>query len=413
MNVFQTLFEKALKGRTPKARIVILDRSRVEARQKCPYLRFTHYHAPVLVDGTMFTSGVMRRAAAVPLVTGSTVHHSLALMLQGADEDTAIHEANLEYDKIVANRGFSELRDTPLAWTIREQRALGEGLGRIANRRVVKKLMQNFEILDVEQEILAWLGDVDDDRGGVTFLWASRLDALMRDKSGMVTVLNWKTQKKWRDDDAEKLRLDMQTAGEAWAAQEFYDLAVPGVQYIFLLKGEQREDPEKHHKVTYNHLVRAWRTLGEMGTMKYAWAYYKEGTKQQVMSKASGFFPFEEFPGGIKGWIDALDEGSTILPLNGPDPFEALIRIPAAVSAGASKIERWREQTLRDEYRWLRDLEDGRPASKHESGFICGVGDWRCQMHDHCHQAADLADPKLYMPRDPNHPVEASIWGGD
>lgn len=413
--------EKALNGRTPKARIVILDRSRVEAREKCPWLRHLHYHIPVMVDrigaangmipvaGSKTVYGIMRKAAAIPLVTGITMHHGLALILQGADEDTAVRESIKEYDKILETRGFQQQNDTPLRWIAREQRALGEGLIRAANRRAAQKILQNFEILAVEEEILAWLGDVEDDRGGVTFLWAGRLDALLRDKQGFCVVLNWKTQKKWYDTDAAKLRLDMQTVGEAWAASEYYGLPVSGVQYVFMIKGEQRTDPDKNFKVTYNHLTRAWRTLGEMGSMKYAWRYYKEGTRQQVLSKGMGFFTFEDYPGGVGAWVDHLDEG-LIHPVGEADPLMDLLRTPPAVSAGAAKIERWREQTLRDEHRWLLDLEDGRPPSRYENGFNCGAGDWKCQMYEICHEGEEPLTSERFLPRDPNHPVELSIW---
>lgn len=399
--------EKALNGRKPKARIVILDRSRIESRQKCPELRNLHYHVPVeTVAGMAY--GVMRKAAAVPLVTGITMHHGLALILQGADEEVAVAEALKDYDNTLATRGLYPVKDSPMEWISREQRALGEGLIRVANRRAAQKILQNFEILAVEEEILVWLGDVDDDKGGVTFLWAGRLDALLRDREGTVTVLNWKTQKKWYENDAMKLRLDMQTVGEAWAASQYYDMPVVGVQYIFLIKGEQRVDPEKKFKVTYNHLVRAWRTLGELGGMKYAWAYYKEGTKQQVMSKGVGFSVFDEYPGGIRQWVNDLD-GGKILPQDGADPLGSLLRVPPAVSAGQAKQERWLAQTLRDEYRWLRDQEDGRIPSRHENGFNCGAGDWKCQMFEICHEGESLTGDK-FLPRDPNHPVEASVW---
>lgn len=400
--------EKALAGRAPKKTIVVLDRSRVEAREKCPELRNLHYHVPVeTLNGTSY--GVMRKAAAVPLVTGITMHNGLAAILQGASEDEAVELAIKDYDETIQNRGLYPQGNATIAWLAKEQRALSEGLIRAANRRAAQKILQNFEILAVEEEILVWLGDVDDEYGGVTFLWAGRLDALMRDQNGIVTVLNWKTQKKWYSTDALKLRLDMQTVGEAWAASQAYGLPVSGVQYIFLIKGEQREDPEKKFKVTYNHLTRAWRTMGADGCLQYAWAYYHEGTKRQVMSKGLGFATFEEYPGGIKAWVNALDEG-VVLPQGEADPLGSLLRVPPAVSAGQARIDRWREQTIRDEYRWYRDLMEGRPVSRHENGFNCGAGDWKCQMYEVCHEGEAIHNRDKYLPRDPNHPVENAVW---
>jgi len=329
--------------------------------------------------------------------------------LQGADEDIAVRGALEEYDKTVEARGLTITAGSPVDWVRQEQRALGEGLIRVGNRRAAEKIMQNFEILAVEEEILVWLGEVDDEFGGVTFLWAGRLDALLRDPSGTVTVLNWKTQKKWHDSDALGLRLDMQTAGEAWAAQEYYKVPVTGVQYIFLIKGEQRKDPEKQFKVTYNHLVRAWRTQHPVtGGFQYAWAYYKEGTRSQVMSKATGFAVFEEYPGGVRAWVNDMEEGR-VLPVGEADPLGSLLRVPPAVSAGQARIMRWREQTLRDEYRWYRDLVEGRPASRYENGSNCGTGDWKCQMYEVCHEGMEISGPS-FLPRDPNHPVEMTIW---
>lgn len=401
--------EKALGGRTPKAAIVILDRSRVEARQKCPELRNLHYSIPVLTMEGKEVFGVMRKAAAVPLVTGITMHHGLALIMQGANEDEAVKEAIEGYNETLRTRGLYPQGGTPMGWLAEEQRALSEGLIRVANRRAAQKILKNFDVLAVEEEILVYLGEVDDEWGGVTFLWAGRLDALIRDGNGIISVLNWKTQKKWYSSDAQRIRLDMQTVGEAWAASQAYGLAVSGVQYIYLIKGEQREDPEKKFKVTYNHLTRAWRTIGPSGGMQYAWAYYHEGTKRQVMSKGLGFATFEEYPGGIKAWVDALDEG-LILPQGEADPLDSILRIPPAVGAGQARVERWQAQTLRDEYRWYRDLVEGRPPSRHENGFNCGAGDWKCQMHDVCHEGESVTNRDKYLPRDPNHPVESVTW---
>jgi len=407
------LIERALNGRTPKARIVILDRSRVEARIKCPELRWQHYHVPVqrVIEGQPGIGyGVMRRPTAVPLATGIIVHHGLALFMQGASEDEGVREALVEYDKIVNTRGLGAQIGTPIGWTIKEQRALSEGLIRIGIRRAAAKLLRNYEVLAVEEEVLVWLGDAEDSRGGVTFLWAGRLDALLA-YQGNASVLNWKTQKQWRDTDAERLPLDMQTAGEAWAAEQFYDRAVNGVQYIYLIKGERRKSPETGHKVTYSHVVRGWKAIDPLtGGWKYAWNYHKIGTKSQTLSKAIGFQTFEDFPGGMKGWIDALDRQDLVLPLEA-DPLEEVLRVPAAVSATPQKIERWQAQTIRDEHRWLLDMEDGRVPSRNENGYICGTGDWKCPMWEVCHAGDTIENTELYMPRDPNHPVEESIWG--
>lgn len=424
----QAMLERAMQGRPLKKRIVILDRSRVATREKCPKARFDQYHFPVATVNpntgiaTVAPTGFIKRAASAPLTSGIIVHDGLAkLVLKTHSEDEAVGEAIEDYKQTALSRGFKDEGTTPAAWIVREQTALTEAIIRLASRKVIPSVLKNFRIIAVEQEILAYLGEVDDDEGGVTFLWASRADLVTEhpEYNDMIIVWNWKTQKAFRDGDELKLKLDMQTAGEAYAAEQWWGRPVAGVQYVFFIKGEQREDSSKGHKVTYNHLIRAWSSnaqddlsLGAPIT-KYAWAYYKPGSKSQVLSKSKPLHIHESYKGGVKQWIDDLEKGNVIPPFDA-DPLSKLIVIPQPVTAGPDKIERWISQTVRDEYRWLKDLDNGETPSRHEGGYACGtMVNNKCMSYEVCHEGADPNDERLYIIRDPNHPVESDLSEGD
>jgi len=411
----ENMVQRALQGRVPKKRIVILDRSRVSTRERCPKARFDQYHFPVEVVGpdggvTVTPMGFIKRAASAPLVSGIIVHDALAKLILGSHtEDQAVEEGVEDYRQTAISRGFSDVGTTPAAWIVKEQMALAEAIIRVAARKIVPSVLKNFKIVDVEREILVYLGEVDDEDGGVTFLWAARCDIVVEhpEYANMLRVWNWKTAKTWRDGDDFKLRIDMQTASEAFAAQEWYGKPVSDVQYVHFIKGEQREDSSKGFKVTYNHLIRGWTSVNER--VNYAWSYYKPGSKSQVLSKAQALHVHEAYPGGVRQWIDDLEAGNKILPFDA-DPFGKLVIIPQPISAGPDKIERWQAQTIRDEYRWLKDLDSGRPPSRFESGYACGTTPQsKCMSFEVCHEGADPNNSQLYMIRDPNHPVEAEV----
>lgn len=450
-------------GKPLRNNIIYVDRSRIQSREKCPTDRYLNYcydlpnqHLDKEI-GIATVPGIQRIARSVPLCTGIAVHHGiagLAALVQSnpaqpftpEQVDDSVTAALAEYDKVLANRGFSQgisATSGEVSWIIAEQRALTEALVRVAALRVLPPFLNSsHKIISVEKERVTWLGE--DLATNTTILLLTRADLEMYDQENKyLYVINFKTAKTWDDRDQDRLTINMQNMCEPKALQatlqahfsgklqpEFAGLdfapttSVAGVQYIVLLKGESRYDNHRGHDVTYSHLTRAWTSLDHVtGRMQYAWRYHHEGSKRQVMSKATGFHPFESYPGGTSQWIDDLaggmiwGEAGTIgqwhnatdrgLLLGGEtqsDPLSECVVMPAMCYSHPYRLQEWQDQTVRDELRFQQDLQQDRPMSKHTGH--CGTGKWKCQFWPVCHEQADIVASGLYEARQANHETE-------
>lgn len=440
-----------LEGKPLRGRILLTDRSRIVSREECPTQRYYGYECetqPGGPDGPGLISpslGIQPVRKSVPLCTGSAVHEGLAWLMKlakasrlGDDEapianrftphclDTAVKVSLDAYKDELSDSGFLQgvgPKSGTNQWIIQEQSALTEGLVRVGGLRVLPQLLETGHIiLSVEKERITYLGE--DESTDTTLFYLSRADLEMYDPHNqLLYVINYKTKKTWDDRDADRLYTSMQTVGEPAALQRALELGqlneelavIPnadpdcirtaGVQYIVFLKGIEKYDESRGHEVTYNHLTRAWLTVDPLkGKPIYAWRYFHEGSRKQVLSKGSGFHPFESFPGGTRGWLEALNNQEVeprYTDQESPDPLGDVIAMPAMIQLRPDRVNRWRIQTTLDELRWRDDLESGRPISQHTHS--CGSGKWRCSFWRICWEDY-TPDSSEYQPRNPNHP---------
>lgn len=429
--------------------VLYTDRSRIQTREECPQRRYLQYHAQredQLPDSTL---GIQRVGRSVPLVTGQAVHTGLAYLAiwhmetngtQGQPLgqfpsdiiQSAIQAGLSDYHQMVEDRGFGRgysQSDGTVNWIIQEQTALTQALIYVGARRVLEPLFNSGHwILSAEQERKTLLHPGQENREDldpVSFplVFLSRADLEVYDPDeNLLYVINFKTAKEYTDWQAGQLQIGLQTIGEAVALDAWHksglDLSlqqvppnagIAGVQYIYFIKGRQQYDRNRGHDVTYNHLIRAWTNVDPLtGNQNYSWLYFYPNSKRQVLSKGSGFWTFESFPGGTLGWIDFLLQGKA-LPTKDPDnmetmpdPLEELVRLPGMSFLHPQRKERWQQQTIRDEILWHQNLQnpDYRPSMHMHQ---CGRGKWKCEMFPICHENLTI-DNELYMPREANHP---------
>ncbi len=283
-------------------------RSRQESGLRCS--RHRYYSSEW--NGT----GLESSRASVPLATGGAVHTGLAQLMSRVTNghgggnipyppelfiDSAVEAALVDYDAKCKDRGF-QLRELESAsQTYNEQRALVEALVRLGGLVVIPRLLETYEVLEVEREDQTVLvqgtegqcefclgegkiqpenwsakgavgkrldcpqcqGKADID--GWNILWKSIPDALLRNReSGELFLLSWKTTSEYssqKDDDA---RVDVQGQSEAWAWEsrigialspsveqrdgthlvdvKIEDRKIRGIQMVYLAKGPRRKE---------------------------------------------------------------------------------------------------------------------------------------------------------------------------
>lgn len=207
---------------------IVTSRSAYVAYLRCPRLRYWQYEAE---NGTG-TRGWDRQAQAIPLSTGIWCHvvaqglllaarqnalggvlslpvgqYGLQAVPVPTDAPTVIQGAKEGYLADVAKRGLELGAEgaTEQSWVAQEQAALLEAFGWAFQRVVLPRLLETYELVDIEREERTLLA------GDVTL--ASRCDAVLRRREdGKLFVRNLKTGGRVKE--------------QAWQAQWLYDTQV-------------------------------------------------------------------------------------------------------------------------------------------------------------------------------------------
>lgn len=403
-------------------------RSRLQDFQRCNRARYWLHEA----RGTGFSP----RALAVPLVTGGAVHLGLealalnALDARPLDIDAAVLAAVGEYERQCSGRGFSLEELESQSFVFAEQRALVEGLVRLAGIRVMPKVLESYEILEVEKMDSAPL--ISDDASEWEILWRSIPDALLRSKAdGDLYVLSWKTTAEYSSQRDQDARTDMQGLSECWALearlaqwekqvrngsmQAQGEVPPPdwfvqhiinggtsrirGVQMAYLVKGARRKASQElndrlstpEQKVvaykTASPLIYGYAKSSAIGPADLAWSNDWKCSAPHPMRK-SQWYPTGECPGdgrnhkrgddwksfaawetiGVKAWVDALaTEGIT--PEAG-DALDSMWVLPVPHFRTAAAVASWERQAKALETRIARGLSVARIAEDAQDGEV-------------------------------------------
>ena len=400
------------------------DRSRITAAEHCMRLRYWGYEH----EGT----GLEGEGQWFDPLIGTAVHNGVEALLQGKPIEQAValgRETLLEAQR---NESITLFRAGPDPQAdFEEGMLLAEALIRGWHKTRFPVLNRDWDIIDIEREMTATYT-----YQGRQLIQLTRPDLVMRRKAdGAIFVRNLKTtsrvDQKWR----EKWQYDMSTFSEALAVEQFMGVQVAGTIMEGLVKGSRKDYPEGSGNYHYTSpLLWAWKHSGEPPMTDDRWygRYEWTCTAPHQMSrgkdcpggrnhKLSGVHKdrTDNFPGGIRGWIDYL--AASDLPLLEEQFVELtpILRSPY-------EIERWKRQALPRELsiRMNRDyiaklaLDD--PAKEYllDHFFPMSTAEgncvWpsRCQFFDLCHGTArdDLAGHG-FRQRNPNHPGEFSPEG--
>jgi len=206
-----------------------------------------------------------------------------------------------------------------------------------------------------------------------------RLDSLLEDRdTGDLHLLSFKTNKQYGKSEEMRYRRDVQGISEAWGVEKRLGRKVEAIQMVILLKGKEYEDrgngyvngednsggmDNKGRWVHYNPLTRAYATFqnsvtpNEFEGMTWSWAHetmktYVKGPKKGESYKGklgSEWHPistWDNYPGGMRAWIELLDRPS-IQPEMG-DPLGGLFIMPEPWTRSGREIE-----DLMDELTWI------------------------------------------------------------
>ena len=182
-----------------------VDRSRILSMQACPRKRWYEYH--------FAGSGIQAKRKSLPLVFGDAYHQAAEVFLTGGDVDEAVAKAHLFLDLTFSVEGVDWNEEKQTLYGIAEQKAIAEGLIRGWCISQCETFLETFDVLEVEQEGRADLGN------GVTLMF--RPDALVREKAtGDIYVVSWKTASTFGKWTVDSCSIDMQSMSECWGVEQ-------------------------------------------------------------------------------------------------------------------------------------------------------------------------------------------------
>lgn len=399
--------------------MIEVDRSRIIAYQRCPRERYLAYHH--------LGKGLQKRAKALPLVVGSAFHEGAEELLRG-DVETAVYRAVKFLVDAFKGKGVGfdgeSVTDQSAAYSAQEQVALAEAMIRAWGAEKLGEFLDQFEVIEVEQEGRARLTH------DLTLMF--RPDALIREKlSGDNYVVSWKTAATYSTDPYNgtyaQCRHDMQSMSEVWGLQnrlcedegcDHYGTKhgcnnpkIEGVLYLFLIKGYRKKDEWDGIRKQNTNLIYGWKKLkaGE-GEEEWSWTFKwskEDGSGNSTLGKGWKKVPvWSEYPGGVKAWIEGLHSRS-IFPRH-LDPFEGVFPQFLPVERRADEVAKWKLQTVAQELRVANnlemvsdeiDLDEYFPQYTHSCHAYSG-----CQFIDICHGGVEAGEGELYTIRTANHP---------
>lgn len=325
--------------------MLLTDRSRTIEYQRCPRARLLCYE--------YMGRGVVPPSLAIELVTGSATHVGVGSLLEGKGVEEAVGLARAEFDHELEGRKLGAQDDESLQYTRLEQLTLVEMLVRLYHARQLPQMLEEFEILGVEREIVMPLTP---DLG-----WMARADAILKRRAdGDLYVYSLKTCNEFSERKDEENRLDMQGVSELAAVEWLMGERVAGVKMEFLVKGKRDRYTEWKQDSA---LVRPWRRVGQFGvewTVAGRIPCLDPGCKYHK-GRLDGWHnlgkEWERMPVWEvmtpKEWFGTLTRGE-VLP-EGLDALAGLVASPIPYYRNQEDVGRWRRQVTSQETRVAED----------------------------------------------------------
>lgn len=365
-----------------------LDRSRIVTYQDCPRRRWWNYH----FEG----KGIERRQTALPLVTGIAVHQALEGLLKGGDPEAVIKEAVGSYRLAVAARGLQH-GIKPEEWFRKEQCWMLECVMRAWHRHRLPKILDEYEILDIEKEFVnPTLHPLIDHN--------IRLDATMRNKeTGGIEILEFKTASFASGDWQAQWERNVQILANTQGLEVIYGERCEGVKIEGLVIGQRKVDDGKNSlfqgkKIRYTPYCYAWRSEDQFGNTVYDREYRAGKAWKKVAIYDEPDMTPEKW---VADFTDKeLDQLFVPVPSIRPVPRE---------------MQRWKRQTVAQELKIWEGVQafEGtvNPELVLDTYFPQHIGSCKkygsaCPFEDACFDEGIGEDPigsGLYQERNPHH----------
>lgn len=209
----------------------ITDRSRIVCREECPRARLLGYD--LKVPGHDIT-GIQRRSISLPLLDGIEDHEAHARLFKGDAIGDIIADMKVRYVTTVEKRGIFKVKDAEVQRVITEQLALLEGALRTFERIWLPRLLDEYDVVNIEQTHNWELAP--------RLLQKLRFDVLLRRKAdGQLVIMDYKTMAYISDGWNLKHEHSRQTSLYTQAAEEIYGEPVD-MGYIGVVKGKRQKD---------------------------------------------------------------------------------------------------------------------------------------------------------------------------
>lgn len=416
----------------------LVDRSRLwSGWAHCPRERYLEYHSGP------YGYGIKRKSQSLPLVTGGGMHDLQAELLKlavgspgintGADAKKLIEDAVTKYRKRCVTRGYdpNDVGVADASRVIDEQSALIEAFGWAAHHNWIPQLLEEWDPVLVEQEIMLPVPAIDDPNDVATPIWAMlKPDLVLRRRTDGVPVqVDFKSvadasyqawRRQWEDNG--------QLALQGWGASAALGQPVDHAYIYALAKGKREAEKSSGLVKTWSPFLYAYHRKANPPMVEEDWSYRwewvdEEGNKRRL---GKGYdrvqvwdYPFAKPEGmsNVEFWVrsmpqDELDRRREIL-----GPFQILEHQRAAMlRAAAAEEQRWQRKL------WaVFDAGDACKWDERDPKFVEVLDKEAPQTWD-CHKygkdcsflpickegkgAQEGLDSGAYVPRRPHHDPE-------
>lgn len=270
------------------------------------------------------------------LLFGKVMHAASAGLVQGHDPIGIVATAVDEISQAIEAGRWPQLTQEEIDHMHLELANLAAGIVWAFNRRIVPRMLEEYEILSVEQERVKWF------RPG--FGLRATTDVLLRAKDGSLPGIGYREYKTTSSTSGSWFKQWMRNP-QAWAGavvtpEEIFGEPVQWFEVLGLYKGQVR-DGVRSSPFCYGYRLACPEEPhpSEMKPTEF-WRdgilYDTESRRQKGWEK----FPAHAFPGGVRGWVDAMSE----------ETLDTQFPITPPVLIDEELLQTWlRQQLLREE----------------------------------------------------------------
>jgi len=416
----------------PAEKLWLFDRSRyVVGLGHCAYRRFLEYHS-----GPQYL-GIRRVSQSIPLSTGSTYHLGVALILTHRGPDPAtltddtlrqlyrplIHDVVKDYVESVQKSGLLGLAGDEAHYKIHEQACLAEGMLWGFVRGCLRRVLELFEILEVEQEDLVRLTEHELAKDGrpelLPIVFQLRPDILLRVRATKrLATLDLKTGYRLDDKWEAQFMDSLQMASQGLGAEERLGEQVAGYYVLGVQKGYQdrakdedgNETGPRRQRSPFTYCYHLDTGISSEWESRYAYKDPQTG-KNRKLGRDWRLEPvwLQDFPRAAG--VNAAEEWAFKIPM---DLVFDQFKLVGMFERHEGLIEKFLAEAPHEEVRWQERLHlvrnEGVPAEQVIPRSWNCFGEWgrACSYLPICF---DHAVQPAYETRAPHHEAEAKQSG--